>query len=269
MAASRVSVLLPVWQPRLQYLRAAIDSVRAQTIGDWELLVVEDPPPSAARELVVSYKDSRIRHHVRSARSSLAEALNEGIALCSAPLVARLDSDDLCRPDRLAAQVAHLDAHAGTAVVGSSLTIIDEAGAVIGHRRLPTDAAEIARTLRRYNCVAHPSVMFRREVVVREGGYAAGWSPEDYDLWCRLTNAGHKIENVGDELVSYRFHESALKFGDVRGEIRRTIATKRRHFASQFTLGDRLRLAGEVALLALPAPLVLRLFRIVTYGWSR
>lgn len=267
MNAPRVSVLIPVFNPDERYLREAIDSIRAQTMEDWELLLVEDPPAGRAREIAASYNDDRIRHHLRDRRSSLGDALNEGVTLSRAPLVARLDSDDIASPERLQRQVEFLDAKPGVAAVGSSLTIIDTGGAVIGHRRLPVSASDVADTMRRYNCVAHPAVMFRRDVVLAAGGYPSGWAPEDYDLWCRMIAGGHRIENLPAELVRYRYHAGALKFSGVHNVIRDTIATKRRYFDRSFTLTDRARLLAERVLLLLPPRAVLWLFRRLTYGW--
>lgn len=260
----RVSVLVPVWRPDLRFLREAIESVRAQTLADWELLLVEDPPASDAAALVASFADPRIRHVVRESRSALPDALNEGLRLCRAPYVARLDGDDVCMPERLAIQAAHLDANPRTAVVGSRTTIIDGDGNVIGVRKDPTGADDVAAAMRRYNCIAHPSVMFRRDVVLDAGGYAKT-SPEDYDLWCRLMVAGHRLENRPEELLRYRFHEGASKFEAVHDVVRVTIAVKKKYFAGRFTLRDRLRILGEQLLLLVPPRVILWLFRAVTY----
>lgn len=268
MATPRVSVLMPVFKPHARYLREAVDSVRAQTLGDWELVVVEDPPATAGA-LLNSYGDTRIRHHVRGVRASLADALNDGLSLCRAEYVARLDGDDICAPDRLEKQLAYLESHPATAVVGSSQTIIDEEGRVIGRRRSPLTANDVARAMRRYNCIAHPAVMFRRDAILAAGGYMSGVKPEDYDLWCRLLKRGDGIENLPEDLLRYRYHAGALKFDAVHDVIRLTVATKERYFGDEFTIGDRLRIVAEKALLLLPASLVLRLFRILTYGRAR
>lgn len=260
----RVSVLMPVYRPDLGYLREAIESIRAQTFAGWELLVVEDGGPSGVAALIRELGDPRIHHHERAARTSLADALNDGLSLCRAPLVARMDSDDVATAARLERQIGFLDANAEIAVVGSTITVIDASGRVIGHRRLPTSYPQIASTLRRYNCVAHPAVMFRRDVVTAAGGYRAGLA-EDYDLWCRLVSRGARIENLPDALLTYRFHEEALKFNTVRDAIRATIDTKLRHFSNVLTLRDRLRIAGERMLLLFPPRFIVSLFRVVAY----
>ena len=263
-----VSILMPVFRPDLGYLAEAIESVLAQTLAEWELVLVEDPSGTPLDALLARWPDVRIRYHRRNGQRSLAAALNDGIALCSAPMVARLDSDDLCAPERLERQLAYLSTHPDVDVIGSSLTIINERGVRIGHRQLPTTAPGVAAALRRFNCVAHPSVMFRKEVVRDCGGYDPAVAIEDYDLWCRLSSAGRQIANLPEELLRYRYHSGALKFESVHHVIRETIRTKRRYFANSLTMGDRLRIAGEYSLLALPPRVVLRLFRLFEYGAS-
>ncbi len=255
---------MPVWRPDLDYLRQSIASVQAQTMNDWELILVEDPPLSA-RLLVEGFRDPRIVHLQRASKTSLADALNEGLTACRADLVARLDGDDLCLPQRLSEQVAYLDRHPSIAVAGTSLVIIDAEGKEIGHRAMPSSSVEVRNAMRRYNAMAHPSVMFRKAAVLRAGGYE-NVPAEDYDLWCRLIRDGEQLGNLPEELVRYRFHQGALKFEAVHRAIRDTIDTKRRYFHSQWTVRDRLRLAAERLLLLLPPRAVLALFRRLVYG---
>jgi glycosyltransferase involved in cell wall biosynthesis len=260
----RISVLMPVYRPDVRYLRAAIESIRSQTFTDWELLVVEDGGPSDIAAVIDSHGDARIRHYARPSKTTLADALNDGLSRCRASLVARMDGDDVAAPDRLARQFSYLEDHPGVAVVGSGLTVIDGESRLVGHRRLPLAAGEVAAALRRYNCVAHPAVMFRRDVVREAGGYREQLA-EDYDLWCRLVTQGERVENLPDELLMYRFHEDALKFNTVRDAIRATINTKLAHFAGALTLRDRLRILAERILLLLPPRLVVHLFRLIEY----
>jgi glycosyltransferase involved in cell wall biosynthesis len=257
-----VTVLLPVRDPRDDFFSAALESVLTQTFSDFELLIIDDSASPDVRARIPS--DPRIRYQ-RGNATMLPDALNCGLQLARAPLVARLDADDVCAPDRLQTQVEFLSAHPDVAVVGSHIDVIDEQGSVIGRRLFPLEHGEIAAALRRYNCMSHPSVMFRKDAVLRVGGYATGIVAEDYDLWCRMVVDGARFANCGRPLIRYRFHPGALKFSNVRRAIRTSIEIKRRCFSGSFTMADRLRIAGEQLLLRLPVALVLRLFRAVEY----
>lgn len=261
---AQVSVLLPVYRPDPEYFRAALDSVVAQTFGDWDMVVIEEPPASGAKEIVEAVGDPRIRHHLRGQRTHLCDSLNEGLSLCRGGLIARMDADDLMEPDRLTRQHGYLSAHPDVAVVGSAITVIDETGGVIGRRVMPTGPEAVSAAMRRYNAVTHPSAMFRREAVDRVGGYRPVRA-EDYDLWCRLIKGGYRIANLPDELLRYRYHLKSVKTTTVHEMIRESIATKLRHFEHELGPRDRLRLATERALLLLPPRVVLRLFRLMVY----
>ena len=97
------------------------------------------------------------------------------------------------------------------------------------------------------------------------GGYHHERIAEDYDLWCRLLLTGERFANSDEELVLYRVHEQAAKYRGVHDAIRVTFEIKKQYFAGRFTLGDRLRLAAETALLRLPPALIIRLFRLLEY----
>jgi len=264
-AAPAVTVLLAVYKPDALYFPQAVASVMAQTFGDWELLVIEDESPLSAAALLRELDDPRIRHHLNPHRHTLAAALNEGLRLARAPLVARLDGDDLCEPRRLEEQVRYLAEHPEVAVYGSRITVIDQRGDVLGRRLLPTTHEEIAGALRRYNCISHPSVMFRRDAVLAAGGYDAEERVEDWELWCRMLLGGARFAASPEALIRYRFHAGALKFENVHGVIRRGIQIKGRYFGGSLAVGDRLRMLAERLLLLAPPRLILWLFRRSQY----
>lgn len=267
MSAERpdVSVVMGVWQTPPAYLRAAVQSVLAQTHRSFELIIVEDPSSQSAAEVLEEFSDPRIRHHQRPARGGLTTALRDGMAMARAPLIARLDSDDVCLPQRLAVQVKYLQDHPDVAVVGTRISVVDDQNRVIGRRLLPLTHDEIASALRRYNCISHPSVLFRKAAVEAAGGYDPAARIEDYDLWCRMVVAGYRFANLADDLVQYRFHLQSLRSTNVHNVIRETIAVKKKYFDGRFTWRDRIRMAMERALLLLPVRTVLWLFRKSQY----
>lgn len=260
----RVSVLLPAYNADARFFRAAVASIVAQTFGDWELIVIEEPPAGCVREVLAHFEDPRILHVVRTERTHLADSLNEGLGLCRGELIARMDADDVMDPDRLRRQVVFLDGHPEVTVAGSAIVVINENDEVIGRRAMPADADAVAAAMRRYNAVTHPAVMFRRAAIAAAGGYARVRA-EDYDLWCRLIVQGARIANLPEPLLRYRYHQKSVKFGTVHEMIRETIATKVRHFSGRLTTADRLRILAERALLVLPPRLVLWLFRRLAY----
>lgn len=253
---------MSVWRARPDWLRAAVQSVLGQSLRDLELIVLEDPPHGPL-DLAGEFGDGRLRHVRAETGSDLPTSRARTLELARSDLVAILDADDLCHPDRLRRQVAFLDAHPEVAVVGTAIEVIDEHDRRLGYRVHPAGHDSIARAMRRHNPLAHPSVLFRKAAVLAAGGYRTrpGAACDDYELWARLAAHGARFANLQEPLLRYRLHGGAMKARLLRATLRDTLWIKRHYFAGRLDLGDRLRILGERALLALPAPLVASLFR--------
>jgi hypothetical protein len=201
-----VTVLLPVYNGS-GTLVETIDSVLAQSHRDFELLVVDDRSTDGSGDLVdaAAARDQRIRLVRHDRNVGLAATLNEGLALARHDLVARIDQDDVALPERLAVQLAFMRAHPQLAVAGSW---VYHMGATPRHDRLvrlPIEPPDVRRALASANCVYHPSVMLRRDVILGLGGYRAAFAnAEDYDLWLRVARVA-EIANVARPLLRYRF----------------------------------------------------------------
>ncbi len=256
-----VSVLMPVLNPHPRYFPEAVRSVLNQTFGDLELIIVEAPSPGSAANLLALFSDSRIRHIANPERTSLPAQLNQGLAECRGHYIARMDADDICEPARLEEQLDYLQQNPELAVLGSQITVIDDAGTVIGCRDYPCDHATILRSMERFNPLAHPTVMFARDAVLGVGGYrAVGGGVEDYDLWSRLAKRGARFGNFPEALLRYRIHDHSMKSAGLRRMLLHTLKVKRRHWLSEMSFKGRIRLAAEQLLTLLPPEIVLRLF---------
>src|SRR3989442_2227324 len=109
------------------WVRDAVASVLAQTAGDLELIVIDDGSTDTTREILARVRDPRVRVEHQT-RAGLTRALNHALALARAPLVARLDADDLALPERLERQLAFLAAHAEVGLLGTGAREVDEGG---------------------------------------------------------------------------------------------------------------------------------------------
>jgi GT2 family glycosyltransferase len=207
-----VSVLLPV-RDALATLDEAMTSVLEQTLRPIEIVAVDDGSTDGSGERLEAWRarDSRIRVLRRPARGLVA-ALEEGLGACRAALIARMDADDLCHRDRLAAQLAFLTAHPAVGVVGTLVDgrTVDDQPLGRGMERYLAwsnqlrDPEAIARERFIESPLVHPSVVVRRAVLDAAGGYRAGPFPEDYDLWLRLLGRGVAMAKVPRVLLSWR-----------------------------------------------------------------
>lgn len=202
-----ISIVMPV-RDAAATLPVALDSVLRQTERAWELLAIDDGSTDASCEILAAYarREPRIRV-LHASRRGLVSALNAGLRAAIAPLIARLDADDVCLDDRLAQQRRHLESHPDVGLVASRVSFGGDPLRAAGYARyvawtnrlLTHDDISLARFVE--SPVAHPSVMFRRQLVERWGGYLEGDFPEDYDLWLRWLEAGVRMEKLPATLL--------------------------------------------------------------------
>jgi glycosyltransferase involved in cell wall biosynthesis len=185
------------------WLPEAIQSVLGQTLADLELIVVDDGSVDATPTQLAEIRDPRLVVE-RQARAGLAVALNRALGCARAPLVARLDADDVALPTRLERQRAYLQAHPDVGLLGTAARLVDESGRDVGLVRPPEDDRAIRRALIRRNPFVHSSVMLRRALATSVGGYDASFPvAQDYDLWLRLS-ALTRMANLPEPLVVRR-----------------------------------------------------------------
>ena len=207
--APAISVAMSVYNGE-RFLAEAIESVLAQTFTDFEFLALDDGSTDGTRAILSHYaaRDSRLRPIVRG-NKGLIVSLNQLLDEARAPLIARMDADDICMPERFACQVAFMAANPDYGVVGSRCEDIDDKGA-------PWPVRAVAHPLSHEEFLAaielglpllcHPSVMMRREVAHAVGGYHAAFRHcEDLDLWLRLASTT-RIGNLPDRLLRYRHY---------------------------------------------------------------
>ena len=205
---------MPAWNAA-STLPAALSSIRRQTMPHWECVVVDDGSvdDTAALARSVAARDPRVRV-VQTPHRGLVAALNEGLRHCHAPLIARMDADDVMHRARLAEQVTALAADPGLSAVGCHVRLLPRAGisprlreyeAWLNSLRSPEDVSRDAFV----ECpVAHPSLMLRREMATL--GYRDhGWA-EDYDLVLRALASGLRIGIVARRLLSWRDRRDSL-----------------------------------------------------------
>lgn len=179
-----VSVVMPVYNGE-RYLKEAIDSILGQTFWGFEFIIVNDGSTDRTGELLRSYSDPRLVV-IDQSHQGIGAALNRGIQYARGKYIARMDADDVSHPRRLQCQVEFLERHPDVALLGTSTYRIDANGQICSLWIHPTSDTDIKRELPYGNQFCHSSVMFRRAVLSRVGGYRKHRA-EDYDLWLRIS----------------------------------------------------------------------------------
>jgi glycosyltransferase involved in cell wall biosynthesis len=206
----KISVLMAVYNGAV-YLREAIDSVIAQTYRDFEFVIVDDGSSDESVRIVRSYCDPRIKLHVARTNKGQTTALNVGLRLCEGEYIARMDGDDVCRPDRFARQVAAFDADPELGIVGSAVWIVDGRGRTLDFSPQPESDAAIRFVSLTRNPFHHPTVMIRRSVLAEhqlefDERFQAN---QDFELWTRLLPVT-RAANLSQALLRYRIHGSNI-----------------------------------------------------------
>jgi GT2 family glycosyltransferase len=241
----RVSVVMPVHNGG-EYLARAIESILSQTMGDFELVIVNDGSTDATAATLQAYqsRDRRVRVH-HEARAGLVASLNRGCRDARARYIARMDADDVAFPDRLARQAEFLDQHPRVAVIGSAVVRIDGAGRELKRSVSPTSHADIIAALKAYTPFTHPTVTFRAEAFAAVGRYRSAYGPaEDYDLWVRLSER-YELANLAEPLLYYRVYPGQVSVRQLEQQIlsvvgARAAAEQRRRTGHDQTPADRL-----------------------------
>lgn len=259
----RVTVGLPFLDAE-RTLADAIRSVFAQSLPDWQLLLLDDGSTDGSLALARRVRDPRVRVISDGRRRGLAHRLNELAALAEAPLLARMDADDLMHPERLARQVAWLEAHPDCDALGAGAYTMDVDGALHGQRWADPPPATVAEVLWR-ELFVHPTVVFRT-AFARAHPYDPGYPrAEDLALWCAIRPTA-RLAVLPAPLLFYRepLRPDLAAYAATAASRRRLLAALR----DRLPLGDRIALSAKAfatvaayraaALAGLTGPLVRR-----------
>ena len=228
----RISVVLPV-RDEESLLEEALDSLLRQSERDFEVIAVSDGSNGGAGEVLARFaaRDRRIKP-VHQARSGIVAALNRGLRQARGTYIARMDADDICRPERLALQADFLDREPNIGLVGSRVEYLGDANKNEGlaHFVRWSNSLIAPRDISLYRFVEspliHPSVMFRRELPKRFGPYRDGPFPEDYELWLRWMERGVHMAKLEETLLEWRDRPGRLTRTDPRYSVDAFYQTK-------------------------------------------
>ena len=235
-AVPAISVVLPVYNAA-PYLRTAVESILNQTFCDFELLALNDGSTDASLSVLqqIAATDQRLRVISRE-NKGLVETLNELIVLSRGQYLARMDADDISRPERFARQVTYLNEHPECVAVGTRCLLIDPEGLPIMRSVNDLEHQDIESAMLSgwgaIRGICHPTLMMRRDSVMKAGGYSADYThAEDIDLFLRLGELG-RLANIADILLEYRQHFGAVGYSQSQRQMHATIraieAAKRR-----------------------------------------
>ena len=203
----KVSVLMTIYNAE-RYLREAIDSVVAQTFGDWELIAVENGSADASPTILASYADDRIRTYFLPQNIGRTPALRYAFDHAQGEYIAILDADDVALPHRFATQCEFLDDRSEYAAIGSHVHVINSRSKKVSSPIVPSTDRDIQWVVLFGSPLLHSSVIMRRDIVCELGGYDETFSyAQDYALWSCFITKGYRMMNLPDVLTHIRTHD--------------------------------------------------------------
>lgn len=205
----KYSVLMSLYKKeKPEYLRLAIDSMLNQTVKPDEIVLVEDGPLTDELYAVLDEYGDKLTRVRNEKNLGLGLALNVGLKVCRNELVARMDTDDISKPERCEVQLHYFEQHPETDIVGGDIAeFIGDETNIIGKRMVPQTNAEIREYMKKRCAFNHMSVMYKKTAVGAAGGYQDWFWNEDYYLWIRMWLNGAVFGNTGTVLVNVRTGE--------------------------------------------------------------
>lgn len=207
-----VSVIMSVLNGEA-FLARAIDSIIAQTYTNWEFIIIDDAGDNAVAEILHLYHDERIKVFRNDETKGLTANLNKAISIASGELIARMDADDISLPHRFEKQVKHLQQNQHLAGVAGFIEFIDEQNKPAGLWNLDRKAYTIKKIksiLPYENCIAHPTVILKKDVLTKYKYNTNQKHSQDWDLWLKLFSDGLYIDKLNEIVLQYRVHRASV-----------------------------------------------------------
>lgn len=208
----KLSVIMSVYNGE-RYLKEAIESILNQTFKNFEFIIIDDGSTDKSPQILDKYakKDKRIKL-IHQKNIGLTKSLNKALKLAQGKYIARIDADDIAYKSRFKKQIRFLEKHPKIGLVGNYVDVIDEKGKNIGRLIYPTNDKDIRKVLIKKNPFCHSTIMFRKEVAEKVGGYNKDFSAaQDYDFWMRISKH-YQIANLSEVLGAWRLRKKAITF---------------------------------------------------------
>lgn len=207
----KFSIITSVYKnDKPEFVKEALDSMLVhQSKAPNEIVLVQDGPvPYELSRLLLEYKDKYgdIMNIIKLEKNGgLGNALKLGVENAKYDICARMDSDDICLPERFEKQLAYLEAHPECDIVGGQMTeFIGEPDNIVGRRGVPLTNEEIYQYMKSRCALNHVTVMFRKDAVLKAGNYQDWFWNEDYYLWVRMMMAKCQFANIPEVAVNVR-----------------------------------------------------------------
>lgn len=211
---SRISVIMPVYNEKKEWIIKSIESICNQTFKDFEFIIILDDPSNNELKTIIeefAKVDVRIKFYINEQNLGLVQTLNNGLNISNGKFIARMDADDISCPERFEMQIDFLERNPEIDLVGTNWKFIDENDNILfEHSKLPTKLEFIKCNIKYNNMFLHPSWIFRREILEKLNKYRNIEYCEDFDFITRCLTSDIKVSNINEYLMLYRIRNSSI-----------------------------------------------------------
>lgn len=257
-----VSIVMSAFNEE-KYLPECLESIRSQSLTDWELIIVNDGSTDNTGGIIRRFQSDFPQkvHCLHSNRKGTGACVNKALVLAKGKYIARMDADDTMCSSRLEKQVNYLERNPGINVLGTAASLVNDRGQEIGIRKNPVDDSTIRRRITQFEFpIIHPSVMIRSELFAGIRYRERIMASVDLGLWLDLLRDG-VFANLEETLINKRVHSESITGHSKKGivvQFRTTvIAIEHCLSVNNIRLARKL-IVWQLALLLLPNPLLHR-----------
>ncbi|WP_178991529.1 glycosyltransferase [Winogradskyella schleiferi] len=207
-----ISVIMSVYNAE-KYLKEAVDSILNQTYQDFEFIIFNDCSTDKSTTILKQYEENhpKIKVIYNTENLGLTKNLNSAIAIANGDYIARMDADDVSKPNRFENQMAFLTKHTHIDILGTFSNDIDENGKIKRTRTVPVRHSDIIAMLPKFSPISHPTVIFKKASLAKIGFYNPKYrTSQDLEMWFRAASAGLIFHNIPDYLFEYRVDTTFL-----------------------------------------------------------
>lgn len=208
-----ITVIMSVYNSG-EYLRDSIKSILNQTYKNFEFLIIDDCSIDNSIDLIKEYasKDLRTKYFINSTNLGLAKSLNKLINVARGEYIARMDADDISLPHRFDMQLRVFEKYPDIDLIFGDTLNIDKNGNDICHCWIPNSIEKILKELSHFNYVRHPTVMVKKETLIKFNGYNPFFrTGQDGELWIRMRDNGAKFYYLQKTLLLYRLNSNSAR----------------------------------------------------------
>lgn len=209
-----ISILASIFNEPTRFIQESVKSILAQTFNKFELIIINDNPDRKDVEtLIDSFHDQRIKFFQNEHNIGLAMSMNKAVSLSKGDILVRMDADDVAEPNRLEDEYRILIENEHDLVFSSYSLIDEQSNPIPRNESISHDlfGLELSKMVAlNPTCIHHPTVMMRRSMFEKVGGYRDFPCAQDADLWMRMQEAGCEFYRISKPLLRYRVNSQSV-----------------------------------------------------------